>query len=83
MSQESEVECREHQNNANIHHQPFPELISEEREIHTDYNRSHCHNVKRETYVSDHFSKDLDSGSEFREQLQIEFAPDFIPMHEF
>jgi hypothetical protein len=37
MPEESEVESPEHQDNANIHGQPFPESVSEEREIYTDY----------------------------------------------
>jgi hypothetical protein len=32
-SEESQVESREHQDNANIHDQPFPESVSEESEI--------------------------------------------------
>ena len=39
--EESEVESCEHQDNANIHTQPFPETISEEREIYTDYDGCH------------------------------------------
>ena len=39
--EESEVESYEHQDNANIHCQPFPESVSEEREIYTDYDGYH------------------------------------------
>jgi len=35
--EESQVETCEHQDNANIHCQPFPESVSEEHEINTDY----------------------------------------------
>src|SRR5262249_35402409 len=55
---ESQVESCEHQDNANIHHQPFPEpeSVSEEHEIYTDYNGCHRHHVKHDSYLSDHFS---------------------------
>src|SRR5579863_1122606 len=54
--EESQVERCENQNNANIHCQPFPESVSEEREIHTDYDRCHCHHVKRDSDPPAHFS---------------------------
>jgi hypothetical protein len=56
--EESQVESCEHQDNANIHHQPFPEpeSVSEEHEIYTDYNGCHRHHVKHDSYLSDHFS---------------------------
>jgi hypothetical protein len=44
--EESEVESCEHQDNANIHCQPFPELVSEEEEIHRDYDGYHRHHIK-------------------------------------
>jgi len=46
--EESQVERCENQNNANVHCQPFPESVSEEREIHTDDDGCHCHRVKRD-----------------------------------
>jgi hypothetical protein len=52
---ESPVESREHQDNANIHCQPFPESVSEEREIYTDYDGCHRHHVKHASYLSAHF----------------------------
>jgi hypothetical protein len=54
--EESQVESCEHQDNANIHCQPFPESVSEEREIHTDYDGCHCHHVKRDSDLPAHFS---------------------------
>jgi hypothetical protein len=54
--EESQVESCEHQNNANIHHQPFPESVSEEHEIYTDYDGRHRHHVKHHGYRSAHFS---------------------------
>jgi len=54
--EESQVESSEHQNDANIHYQPFPESVSEEHEIYTDYNGCHRHHVKHYSYPSVHFS---------------------------
>ena len=54
--QESEVEGYEDQDNANIHGQPFPESVSEEREIYTDDNGYHRHHVNHLSYLSAHFS---------------------------
>jgi hypothetical protein len=53
---ESQVESCEHQNNANIHRQPFPESVSEEREIYTDYDGYHRHHVKHDSDLSAHSS---------------------------
>jgi hypothetical protein len=44
---ESEVKSYEHQDNANIHCQPFPESVSEEREIYADDDAYHRQHVKR------------------------------------
>jgi hypothetical protein len=52
--EKSEVESAEHQDNANIHYQPFPESVSEEREIYTDYNGYHRRHVKHCSYSSVH-----------------------------
>jgi hypothetical protein len=54
--EESKVESSEHQDNANIHYQPFPESVSEEHEIYTDYDGDHRHHVKHDSYLSAHFS---------------------------
>jgi hypothetical protein len=54
--EESEVESSEHQDNANIHCQPFPESVSEERDIYTDYDGCHRHRVKHSSYLSAHFN---------------------------
>jgi hypothetical protein len=53
MPEESPVESHEHQDNANIHDQPFPESVSEERNIYTDNNGCHHRRVK---YMSDHLN---------------------------
>jgi hypothetical protein len=54
--QESQVERYEHQDDSNIHCQPFPESVSEEHEIHTGYDGCHRHHVKHDSYLSAHFS---------------------------
>src|ERR1017187_3115047 len=53
---ESQVERCEHQDDSNIHCQPFPESVSEEHEIYTDYDGCHRHHVKHDSYLSAHFS---------------------------
>lgn len=53
-TEESKVESREHQDNANIHCQPLPESVSEEREIYTDYDGRHRRHIKHGSYLSAH-----------------------------
>jgi hypothetical protein len=52
--EESQVESYEHQDNANIHCQPFPESVSEEQEIYTDYDGCHRHQLKHDSYLYAH-----------------------------
>ena len=52
--EEFKVESSEHQDNANIHCQPFPKSVSEEPEIYTDYDGYHRHHVKHYSYLSAH-----------------------------
>jgi hypothetical protein len=54
--EESQIESCEHQDNANIHCQPFPKSVSEEHEIYTDYDGYHRHHVKHDSYLFAHFS---------------------------
>jgi hypothetical protein len=54
--QKSQVERCEHQDDSNIQCQPFPESVSEEHEIYTDYDGCHRHHVKHVSYLSAHFS---------------------------
>src|SRR5579863_3655703 len=56
MPQESQVERCEHQDDSNIHCQPFPESVPEEHEIYTDYDGCHRHHVKHASYLSAHFN---------------------------
>jgi hypothetical protein len=53
--EESQVESCEHQDNANIRYQPFPESVAEEREIYTDYDGCYHHPVKHDSYPAAHF----------------------------
>jgi hypothetical protein len=53
--EESEIERCEHRDDANIHCQPFPESVSEEREIYPDYDGCHRHRVEHASYLSAHF----------------------------
>jgi len=57
MPEEPQVKSCEDQDNTNIHCQPFPESVSEEREIHTDYDSCHRHHEKNDSYLSAHFSQ--------------------------
>jgi hypothetical protein len=66
MPEESDVESCEHQDNANIHCQPFPESVSEEPEIYTDYNGCHGHQVKRDSYLPGHSVPSLPSAPSAR-----------------
>jgi hypothetical protein len=55
-SEESQIESCEHQDNADIHDQSFPESVSEEQDIYADYNGCHRYHVKHDSYLSAHFS---------------------------
>jgi hypothetical protein len=56
MPNESDVEGCEHQHNANIHRQPFPESVFKEHNIYAYYDGCHSHHVKRYSYLSTHLS---------------------------
>jgi hypothetical protein len=47
-AEESQVEGREDQDDADIRYQPFPESVPEEEEIDTDYNGDHGRPVKHD-----------------------------------
>jgi len=57
MLEEYQVENNEHQDNTNIHYQPFPESVSEKHEIYTHYDGCHRQHVKHDGYLSVHPSK--------------------------
>jgi hypothetical protein len=67
--EESQVESCEHQDNANIHYQPFPESVSEDHEIYTDYDGCHRHHIKYDGYLSAH-SDSLKGASRFRTRVE-------------
>jgi hypothetical protein len=52
--EELPVDSSEHQHDADIHCQPFPESVSQEREIDTDDDGCHHHHVKHYGYLSAH-----------------------------
>src|SRR5262245_32644304 len=37
MLQEPQIECREHQDNSDVHYQPLPEPVPEEQDVHADH----------------------------------------------
>lgn len=59
VPKESKVESCEHQDNADICDQAFPESVSKEREVYTDYDCYHRHHVKDHRYPCAHLSKTL------------------------
>jgi len=80
MPEESQVESREHQDNANIHCQPFPESVSEEHEVYADYDGCQRHHVKNDSYLSAHFSlRQLFQSHIFLDGFQNRFFADFLP----
>jgi hypothetical protein len=52
--EESRVESREHQDNANIHYQSFPESVFEDYEIYADYDGYHRQREQHDRYLSPH-----------------------------
>jgi hypothetical protein len=56
MPEESQIESYEHQDYADVRCQPFPEPVSEEQEIYTDYDGYHRRDVKHYSDMSAHFS---------------------------
>jgi hypothetical protein len=54
--EKSEIESSEHQENADIHCQPFPESVFEEHDIYTDYDGCHRYRIKHSSDLSAHFS---------------------------
>jgi hypothetical protein len=51
---ESEIESSEHQNNPDVHNQPFPEVALEEQKIHADDYGDQEHYVNDVSDVSFH-----------------------------
>jgi hypothetical protein len=57
--EESQVEGCEYQDNSYIHYQLFPEPVSEEQEIYTEYDGSQQQYVKHDSCRSFHFSPQI------------------------
>jgi GNAT superfamily N-acetyltransferase len=56
---ESQIEGGEHQDNADVDQQPFPESILEEQQIYTNNNGYQHHTVKHDRHVLCHFNHQL------------------------
>jgi hypothetical protein len=54
--EESHIERREHQNNADIHHQPFPESVPKEKYVHGNDNGYQRGKIKHNRHVLRHLS---------------------------
>jgi hypothetical protein len=61
--QESQVEGSNHQDNADIHHQPWPELMPEEQQIHDNDTGCHHQDAKHHIGIPGHFNHPLDDVS--------------------
>src|SRR4029434_10258316 len=53
---EPQIERREHQDNADVHHQPRPELVPEEQDVHADHDAYQREHVKHDGNLSAHLS---------------------------
>jgi hypothetical protein len=45
VPEESQIKAYKNQNNADIHHEPVPESMLKEQDIHGNDNSYHCQNV--------------------------------------
>src|SRR5580700_10806291 len=52
--EESQIECAEYQNDARIRHQPGPEPVLEEQDVHGDNDGCHQHDIECESSLSSH-----------------------------
>ena len=53
---EPQIERREHQDNSDVHHQPRPELVPEEQDVHADHDAYQREHVKHDGNLSAHLS---------------------------
>jgi hypothetical protein len=53
---EPQIERREHQDNSDVHHQPRPELVPEEHDVHADHDANQREHVKHDGNLSAHLS---------------------------
>src|SRR5215475_13595444 len=52
--QEPQIERREHQDYSDVHHQPLPEPVPEEQDVHADHDGYQRDHVKPNGYLSSH-----------------------------
>ena len=52
--QEPEIERREYQDNSDVHHQPLPEVVPEEQDVHADHDGYHREHVKHAACPASH-----------------------------
>lgn len=52
--QEPQIEGREHQDHADVHHQPFPEPVPEEQDINADHDGDQREHVKHRDCLPSH-----------------------------
>jgi len=52
--QEPQIERREHQDNSDVHHQPLPEPVPEEQDVHADHDGHHREHVDYDGCLSSH-----------------------------
>jgi len=56
LFQKPKIECREHQDDADVCGEAFPEAISKEEQIHANDHGDHCQKVNHGMRVFGHFS---------------------------
>jgi 1,2-phenylacetyl-CoA epoxidase PaaB subunit len=52
--EESQIKGSKHQDNADVHYQPFPESILKEQQVYTNDNGNQHRNVKHDRHVPRH-----------------------------
>ena len=52
--QEPQIDRRKYQNNSDVNHQPNPDVMPEEQDVHADHEGYHREHVKREGYPVSH-----------------------------
>jgi len=53
---EPQIERREYQDNTDVHHQPRPELVPEEQDVHADHDAYQREHVKHDGNLSAHLA---------------------------
>src|SRR6516165_12545464 len=52
--QKPQIERREHQDNSDVHHQPLPEPVPQEQDVHADHDGYQREHVKHDGCLSSH-----------------------------